>query len=206
MLAPVGVYRCATETVSFKYRRRLEQQHTALAVQEAAALKSARLGINAAEEQQSITIPVHVQVVSVVDPSGIGFGDVSDAVVKQQITALNAAYATAVDSASTKVQFEVSNITRSSTPPEEDMCNIKTEAKLKAKLRTGNAGTLNLYITDLSPCGVYGWSSWPWDIQKKGLEADGVVVHYDTLPGGTALNYNRGATAIHEIGHWLGEQ
>ncbi|WIA22265.1 hypothetical protein OEZ85_004587 [Tetradesmus obliquus] len=84
------------------------------------------------------------------------------------------------------------------------MCDPRSEHKLKAKLRTGGADVLSLYITDLSPCGVYGWSTWPWDIKEKGLENDGVVVHYDTLPGGQTLQYNRGATAVHEIGHFLG--
>jgi hypothetical protein len=150
---------------------------------------------------------VHIHIISVVDNDGIGFGDVDNALVHRQISALNAAYASpaAAEQAGVLLQFRVVNISRSTTSPDEDMCDPKSEKMLKAKLRTGGADVLNLYITDLNPCGVYGWSTWPWDIEQKGLANDGVVVHYDTLPGGQTLQYNRGATAVHEIGHFLGE-
>ena len=38
----------------------------------------------------------------------------------------------------------------------------------------------------------------------RNRDRDGVVIQCNTLPGGTAVPYNIGMTAVHEIGHWLG--
>jgi hypothetical protein len=180
-------------------RQRLSASQTAAATQQQQQQQQ--------QQQWTHTIPVHVHIISVVDNDGVGFGDVDDTLVQRQISVLNAAYAApeAAEQAGVQLQFTAVNISRSTTSPDEDMCDPRSEQILKSKLRTGSANALNLYITDLSPCGVYGWSTWPWDIEEKGLENDGVVVHFDTLPGGQTLLYNRGATAVHEIGHFLGE-
>jgi hypothetical protein len=90
-----------------------------------------------------------------------------------------------------------------------DMCDQKVERAVKAANRKGGKGALNLYITDLSSCGLLGYSTWPWELdpkagKKDALTMDGVVIHHETLPGGSYKPYNEGRTCIHETGHWMG--
>lgn len=148
---------------------------------------------------KEVVIPTHVYIVVAND--GTKMADVPKATVEKQLAALNEAYASATAQSGIKITFKTMEITRVTGP---DMCDQGNEAKMKAKLRKGGADTLNLFITDLSACGLLGYSSWPWDLKAKGVQMDGVVIHYDTLPGGNYRPYNMGRTTIHEIGHWLG--
>ncbi|KAG6886753.1 hypothetical protein C0995_005233 [Termitomyces sp. Mi166 len=61
----------------------------------------------------------------------------------------------------------------------------------------GDAKTLNIYTVGEKPNLDYaGWSSFPWDYQKNPMN-DGIVVDYNTLPGGAYY-------MVHEVGHWVG--
>lgn len=51
---------------------------------------------------------------------------------------------------------------------------------------------------------VLGYAYFPWDNQAADSWRDGVVLDWTTLPGASAGRYGRGATAVHEVGHWLG--
>jgi Ca2+-binding EF-hand superfamily protein len=79
------------------------------------------------------------------------------------------------------------------------------EKAVKAKYHEDPDKYLNLYTAKPADK-VLGWSTFPWKL-KEGTAArqnDGVVILYSTLPGGSKSNYNRGKTAVHEVGHWLG--
>ena len=76
------------------------------------------------------------------------------------------------------------------------------EQEAKNALHEDARAFLNFY-TCSPPGGTLGWATWPKDLSRA-PEMDGVVVLHASLPGGSATPYNLGATATHEVGHWLG--
>eukprot|EP00882_Tetradesmus_deserticola_P000657 GHRQ01000718.1.p1 GENE.GHRQ01000718.1~~GHRQ01000718.1.p1 ORF type:complete len:319 (+),score=138.52 GHRQ01000718.1:277-1233(+) len=187
--------KCGTLTPEPEHLSQLEYKHAVFAAKEAAfQAKNSSSG-----NVRKYIIPTYVHII--VSDDGTGMGDVAKDVVQKQVQALNQAYATNAQAAGIQWVFQVQSVVKTTGP---DMCDQQNEAAMKAKLRKGSRDALNLYVTDLSACGLLGYSSWPWDLKKKGLTMDGVVIHYDTLPGGQYRPYNLGRTGIHEIGHWLG--
>jgi hypothetical protein len=74
------------------------------------------------------------------------------------------------------------------------------ELQAKTALSWDSQLYLNIYTCDGG--GLLGWATFPWQLRSDPVN-DGVVVAYDSLPGGTAP-YNEGDTAVHEVGHWCG--
>lgn len=80
--------------------------------------------------------------------------------------------------------------------------NSAEERDMKSKTREGDCSTLNLWYTDLIG-GLLGWATFPsWC--ANGLADDGCVNLHRSAIGGTASPYDKGDTATHEVGHWLG--
>jgi hypothetical protein len=140
----------------------------------------------------TVTIPTVFHVIS--EDGTQANGNIPTTWINNQMNVLNAAYASA------GFQFSLSSIDRVTNPAWYPIINGSTaEKQMKAALRVGNMGTLNIY-TGLLSNNLLGWATFP---TRKLSTYDGVVILAESLPGGNAAPYNEGDTATHEIGHWL---
>jgi Pregnancy-associated plasma protein-A len=148
------------------------------------------------------TIDVYVHVIT----RHSGSGGVSSSRIRKQIAVLNDAYAGKTSGSSTKTAFAFrlkdTDKTKSSdwydwSDPGVDASD---DVQAKTALHRGGFGDLNLYVTGLGG-GLLGYATFPF---ATTLPRDGVVVLNASLPGGSARPYDRGDTATHEVGHWLG--
>lgn len=138
-------------------------------------------------------INVYVHVIR----DGNGNGGPSTTQMNNQISVLNAAYASAGYSFSVASTDYTNNSSWYTCQP-----NTTAESQMKNALRLGTADDLNIYYNNMGG-GLLGWATFPSDYTRS-PKMDGVVILYSSLPGGSAAPYNLGDTATHEIGHWMG--
>jgi hypothetical protein len=158
---------------------------------------------SAAEAQvaapQPVTVPVVFHVIR--RSTTVAGGNVPRAWITNQIAVLNASYSGGTGGADTGFQFSLQSITRTTNSGWFKLTSGK-EKKMKAALKVGGPDTLNIYSAALGNS-LLGWSYFAQDAARDGV-LDGVVIHFDTLPGGPwGTDYSEGDTATHEIGHWL---
>ncbi|WP_242903853.1 zinc metalloprotease [Actinomadura terrae] len=128
-------------------------------------------------------------------------GRVPPSTVRRQISTLNAAYGGGRGGADTRVRFRLAgyDVTDSESwfwHPQ------RHESEMKRRLRKGGPGTLNIFTAAVGT-EMLGFSTFPqW--YRGEPRKDGVVIDYRSLPGGSNRGFDRGYTAVHEIGHWLG--
>ncbi|MFC0507317.1 zinc metalloprotease [Micromonospora costi] len=146
----------------------------------------------------TVTIPVVVHVIQ--ENTTRAGGNIPDSMITNQITVLNQAYSGATGGAATAFAFQLTRINRVTNPAWYPIVEgSSAERSMKTSLREGGKNTLNVYLGELSD-DLLGWATFP---QRRLSSMDGVVVLTESLPGGTATNYNQGDTATHEVGHWL---
>ncbi|KAF2243334.1 zincin [Trematosphaeria pertusa] len=129
-------------------------------------------------------------------------GDITNDMPQAQLDALNEAYK------DYGIQFNLINITWN-TNDAWAVGDKDADLEMKKALRQGTYRTLNIYFqTDLSG-GVLGRCTLPSNIANGKSDTsvyanDGCNVNANTMPDGAMDGYNRGKTAVHETGHWLG--
>jgi hypothetical protein len=138
-------------------------------------------------------INVYVHVIT----SSTGAGAPTGAMISDQITVLNAAYSGSGFNFILAGTDSTANSTWYTCQP-----GTTAETQMKNALRKGSADDLNIYLNNMGG-GLLGWATFPWDYASK-PKMDGVVILTQSLPGGSAAPYNKGDTATHEIGHWMG--
>ncbi|CAE6508343.1 unnamed protein product [Rhizoctonia solani] len=133
-------------------------------------------------------------------------GNIPDSQITASISALNSHFS------GTGMSFTLAGTDRTTNAgwfynvgPEGN--NAPYQVQMKRALRKGgNASTLNVYstgFTNATPQGLLGYATFPASYRGNPTD-DGVVILYNTVPGGSLPNYNQGKTLTHEVGHWLG--
>ena len=153
-----------------------------------------------------VTIPVFVHHVYGSAPR------VTQSQIEAQIAALNHAFRDSPQSVVTRFDFVLRGTSfvnnpawATAEPDTSDEHNMKVALR-----RTSSAadpgvppeGILNLYMTEPGG-GLLGWATFPWWYSDDPV-LDGVVIHAESVPGGSAAPYDQGDSAVHEVGHWLG--
>ncbi|MCO6008778.1 zinc metalloprotease [Actinoallomurus purpureus] len=143
------------------------------------------------------------------------YGRLSRSAVDQQVAVLNASYGGRLAGAGGAARSASKSSAGADTGVSFrlDGVDVTTNAQwferphdhrvpIESALARGGFGTLNLYTAAVGS-EMLGFSTFPqWARDRPGL--GGVVVDYRSLPGGPFPHFDRGLTAVHEIGHWLG--
>ena len=137
-------------------------------------------------------------------------GNIPEAWLDAQIAVLNNTYAgkgyngsPVPGAANTGYTFVKNSVTRTNNSKWFTMTpGSSNESKAKNALVVNPTGSLNFYTCKPGQ-NLLGWATFPWNLAGNPT-MDGVVVHYNSLPGGTLSPYNLGGTGSHEVGHWVG--
>lgn len=127
-------------------------------------------------------------------PKSDGTDGITSAMITSSMNVLNAAFVA--------VGYTF-NLVETTTTNRDDfnsaVSGSSAEVSMKAALRRGDCSTLNIYSN--SQPAILGWATYPVNCAGDTTN-DGVVIDYQTAPGGTGTPYDLGDTLVHQVGHW----
>jgi hypothetical protein len=127
-------------------------------------------------------------------------GNVPNRWIRDQMSVLNRSFSGVTGGVSTGFAFDLAGVTRTTNKKWFDLQGGEDKA-MKRLLKVGGVETLNIYTANLGH-NLLGYAYLAQDAAKVGV-LDGVVVHFQSLPGGNFAIYSEGDTATHEVGHWF---
>lgn len=146
-----------------------------------------------AHRATTIEIPVVFHVVQ----DRRGRYNVTDAQISRQIQVLNEAYG------AHGYRFTLGQTRRYRDNKFARRClNVGQERKFKRRNAVDPRHNLNIY-TCRPAQGVLGYAYFPSDYAESS-SMHGIVLPHSSMPGGGAVPYDEGDTAVHEVGHYLG--
>ena len=131
----------------------------------------------------------------------IAGGNVPDQWIQDQIRVLNNSFLGATGGANTGFRFTLAGVTRTTKSGWFNLTGYGQDQAMKTALKVGGPETLNIYTAKLG-ANLLGYAYLAQDAEDVGA-LDGVVVHFQSLPGGNFTKYSEGDTATHEVGHWI---
>jgi len=128
-------------------------------------------------------------------------GNVPAQWIQDQMKVLNDSFLGRTGGASTGFKFVLEGVTRTTNKGWFNLTGYGQDEAMKEALKVGGPETLNIYTAKLG-AQLLGYAYLAQDAGSVGA-LDGVVVHYQSLPGGNFEIYSEGDTATHEVGHWF---
>lgn len=126
-------------------------------------------------------------------------GTISEQQRVDQVAILNAAF----DSHGIRFVYDPTTVTQVNNSSWFRMdIDSAAERAAKTALHVDPQRNLNFYTAALDGS-LLGWATFPSELAGDPA-MDGVVILDAAMPGGAGAPYNLGATAVHEVGHWLG--
>ncbi|KAF9050455.1 hypothetical protein BJ165DRAFT_1525675 [Panaeolus papilionaceus] len=193
-----GFTRCSTQTPSGDVRAQLDANFTAMGIEpiddEELVLSSRGLG------SRRRTIDVFFNVLYKNQTREGGY--LPRNMITDQMWVLNEDYR------KTGLSFNLKKLTyyKNETWYGDAFWGNDPNREMSLKLRKGGPDTLNIYSVGFTApfnAGYLGYATFPYEYIEY-PEIDGVVLLGESLPGGTATNYNLGKTLTHEVGPWVG--